>query len=185
MPAEEEQCVIRVSDTLAVVLVDMQGMYVDRLLSEVRGKIINAQKKIIEACADKDIPLIILEYNRCSDCDHEYEKTTASLSHLVELVPRTVKIKKRNKDGFEGTDLDKILKNFCAETLILMGIYANACVRKTAESALSLKKYRIITAENLIADSNLGMNGDATLREISRLWYSRHCEVFEGSLMLE
>jgi isochorismate hydrolase len=146
------------SSCLAVLLIDMQDYYTRRLAEATREGIVAQQIQVIRTCAEKDVPLVILEYRSRG-------RTIPVLLDEIAKVPRAVMITKSHNNGFMGTRLDKVLRRFGAAEIAFMGINASSCVRDTADSAISLK-YKIVTADNVIADE-AGCEG----RRKSRQWY--------------
>ena len=145
------------SHTVAL-LIDMQDEFVRDIADETRAKMIARQAQVIQTCAEKDIPLIVLEYEGSG-------KTIPVLLCEIAKVPRTVTIIKEHNDGFRRTKLHKILRTFGARELVLMGVYASFCVRETAASAVA-KRYGVVTADDVVADSEYRSN-----MEKSRGWY--------------
>ncbi len=130
---------------LAVLLIDMQPRFT-RNVRDV-DKIIPNQQSVLQYCAEKDVPVVLIEYAVKENC--------CTLQDLVVYwreVPRKYRIEKDNMDAFINTNLDDCLKNWNAEQLLLMGIYAGQCVMETALSALQ-KDFKIITAYDLIGDN--------------------------------
>ncbi len=129
----------------AVLLIDMQDRFVGKLKTNVRTKLIEAQLQVIRDCANRNIPVIILEY-------HGREKTISKLADDLDAIERKTVICKPCDDGFKRTRLDETLRYIGARSLLLMGINAHACVLETAQSAVK-KGYKVITSEDLIADA--------------------------------
>ncbi len=159
------------SSCLVVLLIDMQNRFFERLGEDVREKLVAQQIKVIHVCAERDIPLILIEYQG-------YGWTIDALAHEVAMVPRHVVVMKGCDDAFVGTSLHKTLRDFSANKLVLMGTNASLCVRDTAKSAVS-KGYEIVTADDVIADE-AGCGG----REKSRQWYEAN-GLFLSSLDME
>jgi len=150
---------------LTVVLIDMQGRFVENLRGRVRREIISAQQQVISACAERDIPIVILEYDKFYG---KHESTILCLTKMLETVPRKTTIMKFDDDGFIGTGLNEVLEEFSTESLLLMGINADACVFETARSAVDLV-YKIITSEKLIASKGL-----STIQSECKEWYMQN-----------
>ncbi len=159
-----------IKSCLVVLLIDMQDYYTRRLAETTREKIIAQQIRVIRACAEKDVPFVILEYGSRGG-------TIPILLDEIAKVPRVITISKRHNDGFRGTTLHKVLRKFGAGKLAFMGINASACVKDTADSAISLK-YSIVTADNVIADE-AGCDG----RKKSREWYEANGRFLESLII--
>ncbi len=122
----------------------MQSSFTNRLLDNVRTRLVEAQKQILRTCARKDIPIVVLEY-------WNHKDTINEISRELRLIPRVRFILKRNWDGFQATILNEVLNGFKAESLLFMGVYASGCVLSTASTAVNLG-YNIFTSEDLIAE---------------------------------
>ena len=151
---------------LVALLIDMQDYYVRLLTKATQEGIIAQQIRVIRTCAEKNVPLVVLEYRGCG-------RTIPILLDEIARVPRVITIAKSHNDGFRGTRLHKVLRRFGAVELALMGINASSCVRDTAKSAVSLK-YRVMTADDVIADE-AGRDG----RKKSRQWYEANGRFLE------
>ncbi|MFC1608942.1 isochorismatase family protein [Patescibacteria group bacterium] len=132
------------SQKICVVIVDMQEYFLEKLAYDERCFIIGNQKKVLRWCAEKDIPVIALEY-RCRG------KTIKELSDSFYVINRVESIIKSDDNGFSWTRLNRLLYVWGVEELFLMGINASACVKRTARGAVR-RRYRIVTSLNLIAD---------------------------------
>jgi nicotinamidase-related amidase len=130
------------SKNLVVLLIDMQDFYID---SEEKKGLIPNQISVLEVCRGKDIPVIVVEYDGCGE-------TTSSLLEKIKEIPspNVYKITKSSDNAFNRSELHDLLIKLEAETLLLMGINACACVFLTASNAVQLG-YKIITSEGLIA----------------------------------
>lgn len=131
------------TDGVAVLLIDMQVLFLQDLHPWIRARLIRSQLKVLKECAKKDIPVVCLEYEG-------YGPTHPSLLEALEKVPRTEFIRKDCNSGFRRTNLEQILKErFMSTTLVLMGVNASFCVLETAISARR-KGFKLATAKDLI-----------------------------------
>ncbi|MES3005630.1 MAG: hypothetical protein V4664_01640 [Patescibacteria group bacterium] len=48
-------------NSTAVLLIDMQSPFIDKLASDVRKDLLNEQVKLVSECARLNVPLIVLE----------------------------------------------------------------------------------------------------------------------------
>ena len=129
---------------IAALLIDMQKCFIEDLKQGEEEKIVPCQIKIIDDfCVKRGIPLIVLEYSGCGT-------TIRLLRDKISEVPKLKIITKTNDDGFINTDLLSHLKTRGVDTLLLMGINADYCVRSTAKSAIR-QGYKIVTSKKLIA----------------------------------
>lgn len=150
-----------IKDRLAVLLIDMQEEWVERVEPDTRKEIIAGQVDVIRQCSKLNIPLFLLEYVGSGE-------TIKSLREEAAKVPRVQTVRKWHDDGFDRTDLCVRMNKLGAKTALLMGINASCCVRSTGMGAINAS-FGIITAENLIADGR-GCEYD----DKQRGWYSRN-----------
>ncbi len=148
----------------------MQPKFVADLHPIDKGNLVGNQCDLLRVCAEKDIPLFILEHTITTG------GTIDEVSVAAEKVPRAKVIRKEENDGFFRTTLRADLKALGTRSVILTGINASFCVLDTAFSALRFG-HRIITAENLIADGVPGVN----LKKM-RSWYKANGTFFPGSI---
>ncbi len=127
----------------AVILVDMQKKFVPDIRKGRAEVIIRKQQEVIRACAEKDVPIVVLEYDCCG-------KTIKALKRELRKVPRVLYLKKYHDSGFIGTVLGELLFTWNARTLLLMGVNAQCCVRSTASDALR-HGFTVVTAPDLIS----------------------------------
>ncbi len=133
---------------LAVIIVDMQPYFLESIPELVRTQIVLAQLDVLEYCSLMDIPVAYLEFRFRG-------RTQSEIAEAIQKVPRKKKVIKKWDDGFKGTKLKKFLRGWRVRTLLIAGINADACVRKTAKSA-KRHDFKLITAENLVADYRIG-----------------------------
>jgi len=158
---DKEIDIVRHTKNLTVVLIDMQKYYTSNLTKKEYRKIVSAQKQVIIACVEFNVPIVVLEYDSRGS-------TIPSLSKELELHQRTTIIKKPQDDGFVKTNLDDVLKDLDSRPLLLMGVNASGCVLKTAVTAVSLE-YKVLTSENLIADKRF-----ETISHTCQKWFSEN-----------
>ena len=132
--------------SLAVVLVDMQGAYVEDLSPSARMQIVFYQTVVLRYCADNNVPVVVLELTPSVN-----ETTIEDLRKALLPIPRVTTIQKRFSDGFITRRLDPQLKRWDTDSLLVVGVNASECVWATAKRALN-KGYEVITGVNLMAD---------------------------------
>ena len=132
----------------AVLLIDMQELFLKDILEEHRKLIVSSQLEVLTYCAETDIPVIVVEYKLIVP-----EKTIECLLDKVQSVPRNrTAIKITDNAMLSGKpNVRRFLRGFDADYLVLMGIYASGCVFSTALTALD-KEYKISTSGDLISD---------------------------------
>jgi len=159
--------------TLAVLLVDMQERFVCQLRKRDRNLIIPRQLEVIRLCAERDIPLVVLEYLVWLQEEYEYfqEPTIPELFAEAQKVRRCKVVSKGRDDGFLETSLKATLESLGASHLLLMGVNAGGCVLATAGSAVKLG-FRVITAGDLIANDRRPSKYDKG--DKSAPWYEKN-----------
>ena len=153
-----------------VVLIDMQSRFIEQLKGGVAEHLMTAQLQVLAHCAARDIPLVVLEYDG-------FGLTVEPLQGAIRRVLRHTFVVKGTDDGFNTCQLYGVLQAYEAETILFMGINAEACVRDTAASALR-HGYHIVTAEALIASACR-----ARVRRSAFVWYKRNGVLFRGAAL--
>ena len=125
------------------VLIDMQEKFINCLREGGGHEILIHQVDVICFCAKYDIPLVVLRFNGMGP-------TLPDLQKEIKKIPRTRDFVKKNQSGFGNIRLGKQLKKWGANTLLLMGIYEDNCVKQTAKDAIK-KGFKIATSPQLIS----------------------------------
>ena len=153
-------------DKLAVLLIDMQKYFLNVIPFFRKRKMISEQIKILQICAKYDILLVIIEMNRHG------EETVDVLKNETKKVPRVSAIRKENPSAFKNTKLNRYLKRRGIKNLILMGVYADECVKSTAMDAIKKHGFKIITSSGLITSY---MKSDTYEN-----WFRENGQFFDG-----
>lgn len=134
---------------IAVILIDMQSVFVEQIPKHKRIQMVGSQKIILELCELLDIPVCFIEV-----ADNEFVTFGETISELqFSAIPRKKVIKKTFRDGFENKELKETLQAWGKKRLLFAGIFANLCVLSTAKSAISAG-FEIMTSPSLIAGSS-------------------------------
>ena len=141
----------------------MQNIFLKNMSQKNKYVLVQNQLSIVQACVDKNIPIIELEY----DVIGMPKGKTVPQLHSQYRPLRTI-IKKDN-GGFTNTPLGEILSKMDVKEIILIGINANSCVQDTAIGGLN-RGYRIMTAIGTIANV---WRSDLELSRSNRLWYQK------------
>jgi nicotinamidase-related amidase len=128
----------------AILIIDMQESFLKYLKDKDYEKIVLNQQRIIESFMSINIPIIIMEYIR-------HGPTIQKIMDLLKDYNHSVLLEKYYDDAFKDTYLDEELRKLGVVQLIVMGVNASGCVKKTVSSA---KKsfYSIITSEDIISN---------------------------------
>jgi len=148
----------------ASLVIDMQPQFLQKIEDNERENLIRSQLMMLDLFVQRDIPTIVLEYLHFG-----VDRTNQEIRERVEKIPRHSYVTKTNDDGFKNPELAHQLKLLNVKFLLLMGINASYCVKKTAKSALS-KGYVIFTARQLIANQS----HTQTLFHDDILWYEKN-----------
>ncbi|MDP3989830.1 MAG: isochorismatase family protein [archaeon] len=135
-------------DNIAVLLIDMQEGFTEYIPTDYFNKLIRAQRSVINYLGNNDIPLVVLEYKPIY-----YGETDSALLDAINCVQKTIFISKKSKSGFKQTNLRRILSCFNRKNLYLMGVYADQCVKATAQDAIN-DGYNIATSGDVISEVN-------------------------------
>ena len=131
-------------DGLVVILVDMQHSFVEELTKEDKN-IISNQILIIRQCAEKDIPVLVLEYVGI-------DKTIDILVEELNMVKKSITIQKVKDEGFYDTGLENLLRLMGAKSLLFMGINASCCIEETAKKAIEFN-FKVKISNDVVADN--------------------------------
>jgi nicotinamidase-related amidase len=158
------------SSKVAVLLIDMQEFFLQRIEQKAHKPLIDNQIKVIRYCAAHKIPLVVLEYEGVGR-----GKTIPKLQSEIKKVSTVAVIRKPHNSGFRDTNLDLVLKEWRIKKVVLMGINGSGCVQDTAIGALG-RKYSVATASEVIASSSERDRNLAT----SRRWFAANARFFES-----
>lgn len=117
------------------------------------------QRRLLHARRD-GIPVIFIsdghtpndpEFSRMGWPPHAI-KGTAGAAVIAELAPQAdeILITKTTYSGFNGTDLEEVLKKLAVDELVLTGCVSNICILYTAADAV-MKGYRVIVPTDCVA----------------------------------
>ncbi|MBS3169893.1 cysteine hydrolase [Candidatus Woesearchaeota archaeon] len=153
----------------AVLLIDMQDYFLKDVAEAELEKEIPHQIAVLRYAQQHGLPIYVLELERPQNDDRK--ETTQRLKMVLnDGHYRT--IIKREKNGFQKTNLESLLSRGGVEQLVLMGVYASFCVQSTARGAIE-RGYSIITSPELIADA---AEAEGYYESID--WYERKGKVF-------
>src|SRR3989344_1353907 len=128
-----------------VVLIDMQDSFLREIDPEEKDREIPNMLQVLEAADINCVPVIVLEYAG-------HGPTVGILKDKLDSLNTPVAyITKKTDDGFYQTEMSETLRALDIDELVLMGIYASACVLSTGQGALE-HGFRISTSRDLIAN---------------------------------
>lgn len=138
--------------------------------SKNKKTLIQNQIPIIQACVDKKIPVIELEYDVLGMTKG---KTIPDLHKLYTPLQTIIK---KNNGGFTKTTLEKTLSEINIREIILIGINANGCIQDTVIGAIN-RDYIVTTALGTIASV---WRDDLELSKTNYLWYQKKTKLFSS-----
>jgi len=143
----------------AVLVVDMLNDFViGTLKCERANRIILNIKKLVEKAREKGVPVIYVNDAHLPKGDKEFNvwgvhavKGTKGAEVIEKLKPRgsDFVVDKRRYSGFYETALDSLLRELDVDTVILVGIHTNCCIKHTAADAF-FRGYKIKVPENAV-----------------------------------
>lgn len=164
----------------ALLVIDMQRDFVDAGAPiECAGAraVIAPILQLLAAARAGGVPVVYTqEAHRAAKVDFglelDYEEPEHCLegSPGIELLPALAPqpgdhlVIKRRYSGFFATDLDLLLRGLAVDTLILVGVATDVCVRATAQDAQQLG-YRVVVPRECVAGTSAAQH-DAALRNI-------------------
>lgn len=132
----------------AVIIIDMLNDFVSGAIACERAKpIIPPLKRLVDAAHRNGVPVIFSNDAHRAEVDVELRvwgqhamEGTKGAQVIPEIAPQPEDyvVPKRRYSGFFGTDLDALLRELEADTVVLAGLHANMCVRHTAADAFYL-----------------------------------------------
>jgi len=143
----------------AVVVVDMINDFVTGVFKNERAaKIIPNVKKLLEFARKQRVPVVYATDAHLPNIDPEFDvwgshavAGTSGAQIVEELKPHKgdFRVLKRKYSAFQGTDLDQLLRELKADTVILTGVVTDICIQHTAADAF-FRGYKIIVPRNCV-----------------------------------
>ena len=145
---------------LAVLLIDMQEPFLEMVNQTEFNEELAYQQAVLDYCKDNNVPVIVVNFRDQGPLIPELKYKVDQLKFKDEVIKPSV-------SGFHDTDLNIKLIGMGIKRVLLMGVYASACVRGTAEDAVE-RNYQIMASTQLMADHETFGNNE------SIEWYKRH-----------
>ncbi len=143
----------------AVLVVDMLNDFVTGKLKCDRAKrIIPNIEKLVKKAREKDVPVIYVNDAHLPKVDKEFKvwgvhavKGTKGAEVIERLKPQKsdFTVDKRTYSGFSETGLDSLLRELDVDTVILVGINTDCCIKHTAADAF-FRGYKIKVPEDAV-----------------------------------
>jgi|GEM_PF-5162224 len=145
---------------IALVVVDMQPCFVDRLREGALAGLLAAQRTLIAECMAGEIDIVVIEY----------ENEQATIPEIREMLggyARLHRLAKARDCGFAGGRLREMLETLGVNAVMLTGVNASVCMLYTADCALG-NGFEVMTAPQLMAGPPDHPDDDCVR------WYGRH-----------
>jgi|SRR3989344_2228997 len=127
---------------LAVMIIDMQDYFLSDIPQERVPPLVRAQKEVLAYCKTHQVPVLLLEYETCGE-------TIPEIAEAIKELPDFQTVRKKQTGGFSDASTSLFLETRDIKRVVLMGIYAGACIYTTASDAVC-RGLEVIIAENLI-----------------------------------
>jgi nicotinamidase-related amidase len=141
----------------AILVVDMLNDFVTGALKCDRGlAIVPKTAELLEAARRYHVPVIFCNDAHIKGIDHELKlwgdhaiagTKGAEVIPELKLCASDYVVPKRRYSGFFHTDLDLLLKELGADTVIMTGLHTHMCVRHTSADAYQLG-YDVVVAKD-------------------------------------
>lgn len=159
-----EQGFVLVPERTAVLLVDMINDFCTpggAMVLAGAEVLYPPQNAVMRAARAADAPVVHIQdkHRHGMKCDREFLKRTphcmegewgSAIVDELEQAPSDHYVTKRRFSGFFNTDLDLTLKDLAVDTLVVMGVVTNICVRSTVHDAFFLG-YRVVVVQDGVA----------------------------------
>jgi nicotinamidase-related amidase len=133
----------------------------EQISNEELEKLVTNQKKVLEYCKVREIPVFVVEY-------YNEGETIAELKNILYKISKKTRVIKQSDNAFSGTNLEWLLHRMEIHTLFVMGVATHKCVQKTVFAALDAE-FKVITSTNTMHPMNLKLSG----------WYKKHATITE------
>lgn len=114
----------------AILVVDMQDYFLRAFKEGSREELIENHVDLLIEANEKSIPVAAVKYGNGPNMQF----TEAILETIEEMRTKEIIIK-NGDDSFYNTSLERVLRTWSSNSLIIGGVNANACVKDTAETA--------------------------------------------------
>jgi maleamate amidohydrolase len=134
---------------IAVVIVDMQyGFYTRARVLQTNGliQLVSHQQQLLTWAKQKKLPVLFFEYDG-------YQETDSALTNTL-WGYKFKTITKYDDNGFHGKsgyEADQFLHSQNVDTLVIAGINASGCVKRTVVGAIQYG-YKVISSSDIVAD---------------------------------
>ena len=131
----------------AVLIMDYQNRQLSSFSEEFQKEILRKANEVLARARSKGIPVIYVEVVRG-------ERTPdREIHHAITPKSGEIVLTKSRTGPFSTTNLDDVLKNHGAETLVLMGISTSGCVLTTVRWGADVD-YKLIVLSDCCADQD-------------------------------
>lgn len=129
---------------LAVLLVDIQDGFLDKLYEKDREILLQTSKKMLNEAVKYQIPVVVVETkfkgsnfgNTSKELEEIYSQTTNK------------KVNKVRMNSFLGTSLDYQLSQLGSKNILIAGMNASECIKETIQGGVP--NYNFLSVDGLI-----------------------------------
>jgi hypothetical protein len=140
----------------------MQCSFLGYLSQPETKRIIESQKELLLLAKKEKIPVLVFEYYANGKTDDQIRVSLKGCFFKTFV--------KQYDSAFSIKKLNPWLRKRGIKNLILAGIFADACVLKTAVNALN-KGYKIVTCDDLIANNSIYTRDNVKMAKEQHRWY--------------
>ena len=143
----------------AVIIIDMINDFVTGVFKSDRAmKIIPNIKALLEYARSHKAPIVYATDAHLPEVDPEFDvwgphavagSWGADIVNELKPLKGDFRVLKRKYSAFQGTDLDQLLRELKADTVILTGVVTDICIQHTAADAF-FKSYKIIVLRDCV-----------------------------------
>lgn len=164
----------KIKEKIAILVIDMQNVFVDHLRAGAKERIIPKQIEVIKKGIENNIPIYLIQLKN-ENFPKDIMSLNSEIKKSLEQNSQTIFIYKDKDNAFTGTPLEEKLLDKNINYLLLMGVNAQGCVLDTAKTAIE-KGFKIITDSSLIAGQPTDSADDCAG------WYSDNGVFFDNNL---
>ena len=151
----------------ALLVIDMQLVAFDGKITPpiINGpELLDAVSNLIKICRDEKVPIVFLQ--TCAFPGQPYAKDVHGWEIHEKVFPEPSDriVYKVNSSGFDNTNLQEVLVEIGADSVITCGIWSEYCLTATSKSALELN-YKVYVAAD--GHSTVSDNKDQASRVVA------------------
>lgn len=155
----------------------MQTAFVDVLHPQEQEILLAEHERVIAAYAEMRVPVVAVTMALSRANESLHTRIRIALAAARRLTKVYV-ISKMGMSAFGSDEFTERLDLMGRNSLVITGMYADACVYHTAVDAVK-KKYRVVTTPDLIAPGNVLDPYPDRIAKHKAAWFQKHCIVLQ------